>query len=226
MKQVTAIIPCRGDAERLMPLLQHLHADGRVEIIVIEAGETRAAEPLVEAVGGRYFNSDAPRGARLQAAAKHANTPCLWFLHADAHLAPGSVSAVLDAVSQGQAGGCFRFRITGGRTLTKALLEWGVALRCAFGGTAYGDQGLFFKKTAYERAGGHDPVGLFEEVRLLRTVRRFGVFLPVALDIGVDERRWQRDGFWSRTLANRLLAICYSLGVNPERLAVCYAARK
>ena len=108
------------------------------------------------------------------------------------------------------------------RTWWKALLERLINLRTRIGGIPYGDQGIFVRREAYFEAGGFTHQPLFEEVVLVRTLRRRGHFLALALPIGVAARRWERDGWWHRSLANRALAIRYLLGVPAERLAEHY----
>ena len=56
----------------------------------------------------------------------------------------------------------------------------------------------------------------------MNTLKRRGHFLALALPIGVTARRWERDGWWYRSLTNRGLAIRYMLGVPAQRLAHHY----
>ena len=82
----------------------------------------------------------------------------------------------------------------------------------------------FLVAEAYRDAGGFPHAPLFEEVPLVRGLRRTGRFgvLPVA--IGVDPRRWERDGWWRRSLNNRRLALAYMMGASPERLSREYGS--
>jgi hypothetical protein len=89
-------------------------------------------------------------------------------------------------------------------------------------GIPYGDQGLFVARTAYDAVGGFADTPLFEEVPLVRKLRKRGSFAQVAASIGVSPRRWERDGWLQRSIGNRLLALAYTLGVPPRRLARRY----
>jgi hypothetical protein len=93
-------------------------------------------------------------------------------------------------------------------------------VRC--GGIAYGDQALFCTRGAYESSGGfsHDP--LFEEVQLVKGIRRYGKFRMLDVAVRVATRRWERDGWLKRTVHNRWLALCHFSGVPPTRLAAAY----
>ena len=121
----------------------------------------------------------------------------------------------------GAVGGHFRFRFSGAPAWRKRLLAALINLRVRLG-VPYGDQGLFATRAAYASAGGFPDVPLFEEVPLVRGLRRCGRFATLDLAIGVSERRWVHDGWIRRTFENRLLAIAYMAGVSPQRLARRY----
>jgi hypothetical protein len=93
-------------------------------------------------------------------------------------------------------------------------------------GTACGDQGIFVTAEAYESCGQHSPWPLFEEIELIRRLRRCGPFECVGEGVEVDARRWQQDGWWSRSFQNRLLALAHVMGMPATRLAEFYRARK
>src|SRR5213079_2650904 len=88
----------------------------------------------------------------------------------------------------------------------------------------YVDQGIFVSRTAYDASPGIGPQPLFEEVALVRALRRTGRFVALPLPMTVSERRWQRDGLLRRTLRNRTLALAYLLGIDPATLERWYRA--
>jgi hypothetical protein len=107
--------------------------------------------------------------------------------------------------------------VTWNKRVLARLINW----RTRYG-VPYGDQGLFVARADYDAVGGFADTPLFEEVPLVRGLRRRGAFVPVAASIGVSPRRWERDGWLRRSVGNRLLALAYSLGVSPRRLARRY----
>lgn len=206
----------------LAKLLPQLSAKSDVEVIVVgDSADTRIAR-LCEQTGARHIVLDDVRGSRLRAAADLSRAANLWFLHADAELAKNAVNAVIDAFSVGQVGGYFRFRLSGPPTFAKRLMELGVALRCRLGGIPYGDQAPFVTKRVYEAEGGHEPLPLFDEFRLLSRLKRRPNFRAIAMPIGVDPKRWERNGYLRHIVKNRCLSIAYVLGVSPRRLARWY----
>src|ERR1700730_2150900 len=90
----------------------------------------------------------------------------------------------------------------------------------------YGDQGIFVSCAAYDASPGIGPQPLFEEVALVRALKRTRRFVAVPLSMTVSERRWQRDGLLRRTLRNRSLALAYVLGIDPVTLARWYRASR
>jgi hypothetical protein len=146
----------------------------------------------------------------------------LWFVHADALPSPVGLQAIAAALTEGAESGCFRFTFRGEAAWYKSLLARLVALRVRAGGVPYGDQGLFVRRDVYLACEGFPHQPLFEEVRLVKRLRQRGTFRPLAEPIGVSPRRWERDGWWRRTLRNRWLALRYLLGASAERLARVY----
>ena len=220
---LSIIIPCFRDEDALEGLLERLGSlsAGPLEVIVVDgAGSARCAE-IAKDHGARYLSDLSHRGARLAAGAGAATAPILWFLHADALVPDAALPAMRAAVDAGAIGGFFRFAFAGPSSLTKEFLAAMVNWRCRFG-IPYGDQGLFMTADAYEKAGGHAPLPLFEEVTLVRNARRIGAFRRLSVAMPVNARRWERDGYWRRTLINRLMAFGFTLGISAERLARWY----
>jgi len=224
---ISVVVPCRDDTDALAQLLPQLVAFQRLEVIVVSAGKSDAAvKDLCTTYGARHSSIGGPRGLRLRTGAAMARAPYLWFLHADASLPVGAVDAVIESLDRGAAGGYFRFYLTGRKKLQKKIVEWSVAVRCRFGGVPYGDQALFVQADEYKRAGGHEPIPLFEEVKLVRWLQRTGRFHPLVLAVGVNPVRWDREGYAVRILKNRYLAFAYMFGVSTEKLARSYFGRR
>lgn len=220
--RVSVVIPVVGDLEALGHLLPALRGapEPADEIVVVDGGDSDACRRLVERHGGIYLTTRAGRGYQLHAGALRARGDCLWFLHADA-TPPESGAAAIRRQGADCVGGFFRFRFTGKPTWYKQLIAWATNCRARIG-VPYGDQGIFVRREAYARAGGFADLPLFEEVALVRALRRAGRLCALDEPIGVSPRRWERDGWLRRTLENRLLALGFMLGVPPDRLAQRY----
>jgi rSAM/selenodomain-associated transferase 2 len=221
---VAVVVPVLDDAVELARLLERIAAwpVRPAEIAVVAASDAAALAALCARHGCRLIHAEPNRGLQLDLGARATHAPVLWFLHADAAPPPEALAAIEGAVAAGAEGGCFRFGLAGARTPTKRLLERLVALRVRLGGIAYGDQGLFAQRSAYVETGGFPHQPLFEEVRLVRALRRRGAFRVLDCALPVSTRRWERDGWWRRSCRNRWLALRYACGAPAERLAATY----
>jgi len=221
---IAVVIPVLGDAAELDALLAQLAAQGPEQVIVVSG----RADPAVAAVCARhacgYAETAANRGAQLDAGARRATAPVLWFVHADAEVPRDALAVIVAAVREGAESGCFRFAFQGPPTWYKRLLAELVALRIRCGGMVYGDQGIFARRDVYLELGGFPAWPLFEEVQLVRRLRARGTFRVLPRALAVATRRWERDGWLRRTLHNRWLALRFALGGRPEALAARYAA--
>lgn len=225
--QVAIVVPVLDDAPALARLLETI-ASWRAqpaEIAVAAAADAAQLEPLCARYGCTLLRSKPNRGLQLDLGARATSAPIIWFLHADAAPPAEALDAIGRAIAAGAAGGCFRFEFAGPATATKRLLERLVALRIAWGGIAYGDQGLFARRSAYVDSGGFPHQPLFEEVSLVRELRRRGGFRVLDCALRVSTRRWEREGWWRRCWRNRWLALRYACGAPAEQLAATYHMR-
>ena len=222
---ISIIVPVLHDSAALRGLLARLAAEPceDVEVIVVDAGRDANCSSICEEFGARRLVSAPGRGHQLNLGAEDAKHEVLWFLHADAEPPEACVLRIQEAMHSGANGGYFRFRFSGEPTWYKRLLQTLVNWRTRFG-TPYGDQGLFVRRDAFMTAGGFADVPLFEEVPLVRALREAGRFAEIDADIGVSCRRWERDGWLRRSIANRALALAHAAGVAPEVLARRYRA--
>lgn len=197
------------------------------ELIVADGGSEDDTVARAAAGGARIVRAGRGRGAQMAAGARAARGAVLVFLHADTRLAPGAGEAIRRAVrAPGVAGGCFRFAVDppARGSLRYRALEWGVNLRTRLFRTATGDQAIFARREALERVGGVPTVPLFEDVLLVRRLRRAGEFRPLAAAARTSRRRWEERGFSRTVLEHWGARLAFALGVRPERLAGWYGS--
>ncbi len=220
---VSIVIPCRSGEDRLQGLLWWIRSwrDQPREIIVVEGPSNWQARSLCSMYDARWYAGPECRGRQLCIGASHASGAVLWFLHADARPDTCSLPAIVESVAAGSIGGYFRFSLSGPRRWFKPAFETLVRWRSQIG-TPYGDQGIFITADAYENNGGFDSQPLFEEVRIIRSLRRRGRFSALTVPLEVASRRWEIHGWIQVSLQNRLFAIAHALGASPERLAKLY----
>lgn len=193
-------------------------------VAVVDGAASQSCALVCRAAGAQWIPAHPGRGGQLALGAAHTHADVLWFLRIDCEPHAGAVAAIRGAIAAGAAGGYFRFEFAEPATRAKRLLERCIAWRCRWG-TVYGDQGLFVARGAYEASPGFAVQPLFEEVALVRALKHTGRFVALPLPITISVRRWERDGYLKRTLLNRLLAVGFSFGISPARLARWHGGR-
>jgi rSAM/selenodomain-associated transferase 2 len=214
------IIPTLDDDAALQRLLARVgHLDPAPdEVIVVDGAASESCAAACRGAGALWLPAHPSRGGQLALGAARAPADVLWFLHADCEPHATAVAAIRRGIAAGAVGGYFRFHFGGASTRSKRLLERCIAWRCRLG-MVYGDQGIFVLRAAYEATPGFTVQPLFEEVAMVRALKRTRRFVGLALPITVSPRRWERDGYFRRTLVNRTLALAFLCGVSPARLA-------
>jgi len=221
---IGVVIPVLGDAAELDALLSRLKAQRPAEIIVVSGSADAGVAAVCARHACEYVEAAANRGTQLDTGACSTAAAVLWFVHADAEVPDDALEVIAAAVREGAESGCFRFAFQGPTTWYKRLLARLVALRIRCGGMVYGDQGIFARRDIYFAAGGFAEWPLFEEVRLVRRLRARGTFRVLPRALAVATQRWDKDGWLTRTLHNRWLALRFALGGRPETLAASYRA--
>ena len=218
--EISVVIPTVDEDSALAALLKSIRNWPRKprEVIVVDGASRAETRALCERQHAVWLPSVHGRGVQLMKGAAHANGSALWFLRPDSEPDPQSLGAIAVAIDSGAVGGYFRFRFCGPRRWYKSLLEQAIRLRSHWG-VPYGEQGIFATREFFDVCGGFAATPLFEEVPLVKALRRQGRFDALSIPIGVSARRWERDGWWRRAFGNRLLALGYMMGVSPARLA-------
>lgn len=166
--------------------------------------------------------SVAGRGQQQAAGAAVAQGEVLWFLHADCTPPPESSRAIRMALADpAVGGGHFTLRFAGdgrGARMLTRVYPW---LRCL--GLCYGDSGIFVRREVYEAAGGFQPMPLFEDVDLVRRLRRLRRFCRLDCSLTASARRFEHRNFAGMFAQWTGLQILYWLGVSPGWLARRYA---
>ena len=235
---VSIVIPVLRDTQELEGLLQTLRrhrsdleagdpTPGGFEVIVVNGDSD---DPTVEKTTSRFpfvhrTNCQAGRGRQMNAGAQLATGKWLLFLHADTRPVSGWVEEIRRADQDPEiVGGAFRFALRSSAPVAR-FLERGVAWRVRWLGLPYGDQGLFVRRDIFDELGGYRPLPIMEDVDLGRRLRRLDRLLYSQVPVSVSARRWERDGWVRRTVANLLLLGLYYAGVSPDRLSGVYYGR-
>jgi rSAM/selenodomain-associated transferase 2 len=221
MPLVTIVTPVLGDKNAARTLLAQIPSTLDVEIIVVDGGADPELEGVVAAHGRATLRrSSAGRALQMNMGAIGAAGEWLLFLHADSTLPPGWLPA-MTTLGRATAGGWFRFALDD-RAWQARVIERLVAWRVRHLRLPYGDQGLFVRRSVFERLGGFRELPLLEDVEFARRLVRAGRMVELPLALGTSSRRWRRDGWFRRSAKNLAIVALYLVGVPPARLAPWY----
>jgi rSAM/selenodomain-associated transferase 2 len=221
--RLSVVIPALDEAGAIADAVRSAAAGGRAEVIVVDGGSADDTPERAARAGARVLRAPAGRARQLAAGVAAAGGEAVVLLHADSRLPAGWEGAVAAALADPRvAGGCFRFRFAAPRTPALALVEWGVRLRVALLGLPYGDQGIFARRSVLERIGGVPQAPIMEDLDLVRSLRREGRLVRLALPVETSARRYRVRGTL-RTVVRNALALCaWRLGLDRERVAAWY----
>lgn len=195
---------------------------GADEIVVVDGGSSDDTAALAASSGAHIVQAQRGRGTQLAAGVAAASGDWLLLLHADTRLAPGWRDAIGHhmAADPHRAGYC-RFALDCDDPPARRL-EQLVAWRCQLFALPYGDQGLLIHRDLLSAVGGITPLPLMEDVDL---VRRLGRRRLTALDVAAvtSADKWQREGWYRRSLHNLLCLSLYFAGLPPRLIAWLYA---
>jgi rSAM/selenodomain-associated transferase 2 len=219
--RLSVVIPTL-DEERFVAAAVASVREAADEVLVVDGGSSDRTRTVAAATGACVIESPRGRGVQLHRGARETTGDWLVFLHADTRLDSGWRRAV-ETLAPEIVGGAFRFALDT-TCPARRYSEWAVALRSRLLSLPFGDQSIFCRRSAYERAGGFPGEPLFEDVAFFRALRRIGPTALVPVRALSSPRRMQRDGPVLTTLRNNALLALFLAGVAPTRLARFYRA--
>jgi rSAM/selenodomain-associated transferase 2 len=229
--KLSVVIPVLNERNSLPATIAALRAcQGVAEIIVVDGGSTDGTTEWVRAQPDVVLvNSVRGKGPQLNAGAARATGDVLLFLHADCFLSQSALDALLSALSNGRpsdpqplvqklAGGAFHLRFAESRPRSLRVVPWGINLRASLRRSATGDQGIFVRREVFRAIGCAPDWPLFEDVELVRRIKRAGKFVVLKTPVTVSGRRYIQHGVFRTALLIYILRLAYWLGVPPQRL--------
>lgn len=217
----SVIIPTLNERESLPQTLRALAEHHWVhEVIVADGGSTDGTREWLAAQNlARLVDAPAGKGNQINRGAQAASGDVLLILHADCQLPPDAGERIASALqSQSVAAGCFEVRFNASRPRSLKMVAAGINFRCRLGKAATGDQGIFVRRRVFEQVGGCPDWPLFEDVDLVRRIKKVGNFAILRSKLLVSPRRHLARGVFRTVLLIYALRLAFWLGVSPFTL--------
>lgn len=222
LPKVSVIVPVFGSEPNLDRVLQAVAQEQDAECIVVATGEEPDALALAADARSQLYVGPANRSLQMNLGAARARSDILLFLHADTLLPDGYLEAIQQLLQDPDCvGGAFQLRIDSPRILAR-IVESAVHFRSRVLRMPYGDQGIFVRRSVFERLGGFRDQPIMEDYDFVRRLGQTGRLAICELPATTSPRRWHRLGFLRTTLVNQLVIAGYHLGISTEKLATFY----
>jgi rSAM/selenodomain-associated transferase 2 len=220
--RLSVIVPAWNEERAIGSLVTRLRElDGHPEVVVADGQSTDGTAERAGEAGATVVRAHRGRGEQMHAGAIACSGDVLWFVHADAEPAAEAPAAIAEALADPKVmAGNFRVVFDGGDTAARRMTWIYPKLRRL--GLCYGDSGFFMRREVYFASGGFRPLPLFEDLDLLRRLRRAGRFVHLETPIGASSRRFAGRRFylaWAQWIGLQGL---YWAGVSADRLARWY----
>jgi rSAM/selenodomain-associated transferase 2 len=217
----SVIIPALNEREYLPQTLAVLREQEWIhEVIVADGGSTDGTREWLSAQNFvRVVNAPAGKGNQINSGAQAASGDVFLFLHADCQ-PPLDASELIASTltSQKVAGGCFEVRFTADQPRSLKMVAAGINFRSRLTQAATGDQGIFVRRGVFEKVGGCPDWPLFEDVELVRRIKKEGEFSVLRSHLLVSPRRHLARGVFRTVLLIYGLRVAFWLGVSPFTL--------
>jgi len=220
--RLSIIIPTLNEAAVIEKTLAALPRTGDVEFIVADGGSSDGTPELAKRWADKVLTTETGRGRQMNAGAREARGDFLLFLHADVRLPYEAFETVFKTLDDpAVAGGAFRLAIDSPRRMLR-IVAGTANLRSRLTKIPYGDQGIFVRRSVFERLGGYPEWPVMEDLEFVRRLKTAGAVVILPQPITVSSRRWDKEGIGYTTLRNQIFVLLYFLGASPRRLARWY----
>ena len=222
---VSVIIPTRNEAARIEDSIARARSRD-AEIIVVDGGSTDNTVEKASRAGARIITASPGRAMQQNEGAAAARGTVLLFLHADTRLPKGYVSHAFDIfLDPGTILGAFRFKTDSDEPRMK-IIEFLANFRSQNLRLPYGDQALFIRKSAFERAGGFPEVPIAEDLVFVKKLSKMGRVGIAEAEAVTSARRWLKLGAVRTTVINQFILAGLAMGVSPHTLSRIYRQSK
>jgi rSAM/selenodomain-associated transferase 2 len=191
-------------------------------MIVVDGGSDDDTREISSARGAKVVASERGRGMQMHKGACASQGGVLWFLHADTIVPVDAVEFIVEAFHNPRViAGNFDVRFNGRGSAARFMTWLYPQLRRL--GLCYGDSAIFVRREAYEQVGGFKPFPIFEDLDLMKRLRKQGRVIHLPAVVVTSSRRFGGRNFPLTFARWAGLQGLYWLGVDPSTLGRLYA---
>ncbi len=189
MARVTIIIPTYNEEKNIEKIQDSLaKIEGDFEVIFSDGFSKDNTFNLISYPKIRRMKY---RSRQMNEASKIAQSEYLFFVHADSIIDPKSIKAIEKC---GADIGAFKLKFDSDKLIMK-IVSFFSNLRVKTRNIAFGDQGIFIKKSLFDKIGGYDDIPIMEDYKLSMDIKKLGIkFKVLKLPIITSARKFQREG--------------------------------
>lgn len=216
LPSLAIIIAARNEAHRIAAVLAYYQALVPDAELIVADGASRDATARESLPYAQVVTGKGSLGANENLAAVKATADVLLFVHADTYLADVAVvrQTMADATI---VGGAYRLRFDDDARVYRIMARR--ADRRSLAGAYTGDQGIFVRRSVFERLGGFPTWPLMEDVAFSERLRNEGRVALLDAEAITSTRRHKAQGPYRLIGRVMLIRFLYRFGASPEFLA-------
>ncbi|HVF88264.1 MAG TPA: TIGR04283 family arsenosugar biosynthesis glycosyltransferase [Pyrinomonadaceae bacterium] len=220
-RTISVVIPTLNEINSIGETLGAV-GRGLFEVIVADGGSGDGTAEAARQWGARVITAERGRGSQMHAGACAARGEIFWFLHADTRPPRDAATRIVEVFNNKNAvAGNFEIHFDGESAAARFLSWLYPQLRRI--GLCYGDSAIFVRRDVYERIGGFQSFPIFEDLDLVRRLRKEGRIVHLPVSVTTSSRRFEGRSFAFTFARWALLQTLYWMGVHPRRLVRLYA---
>ncbi len=216
LPSLAIIVAARNEAHRIAAVLAHYRALVPDAELIVADGASRDATAREALPYARVVTGKGSLGANENLAAADATADVLLFVHADTHLADVTVVRQM-MTNPAIVGGAYRLRFDDDARVYRMMARR--ADQRSLAGAYTGDQGIFVRRTVFEKLGGFPVWSLMEDVAFSERLRNEGRVALLDAEAITSTRRHKAQGPYRLIGRVMLIRLLYRFGASPAFLA-------
>ncbi|SFM71352.1 N-glycosyltransferase [Peptostreptococcus anaerobius] len=181
--KLSIVIPIYNELENVKNIVRQLDSIGKdnFEVIFVDGYRQSDSDLLRDIIGPKckYIRSGKGRGLQMNKGFEMAKHDLILFLHCDSSIELRMVDDIISSANRGVEFGCMSIYFNDSRILMK-ICGFMSRFRAKKRKIAFGDQGVFFTRYAFEKLGGYKEIGIMEDYDI--SIRAKGVYDLVQID--------------------------------------------